>query len=84
MHAGSLDVIKLMIEKGEKYFDVNDFNYGMVNAARDGSLEIVKLMVEKGARDFDMAIRNATRTGHQEIVDYLKNSLHGNENQPMN
>ena len=44
-------------------------------------------MVEKGAsgaRDFDMAIRNATRTGHQEIVDYLKNSLHGNENQPMN
>ena len=84
VHAGSLDVVKLMIEKGEKYFDINDFNYGMVNAARDGSLDIVKLMVEKGARDFDMAIRNATRTGHQEIVDYLKNSLHGNESQPMN
>ena len=82
---GHIDVVKKLIdEKGEDYFSIGDFNDVLFQASWGGHLDIVKLMVKKGANDFNMAIRNATLTGQQEIVDYLNDILHNDKNQSMN
>jgi Ankyrin repeats (3 copies) len=63
---GHMEIVKLMIEKGARYF-----NDAMVKASKGGQLEIVKLMIEKGATDFNSAMVYAARGGHMEIVKFM-------------
>jgi Ankyrin repeats (3 copies) len=65
-YGGHMEIVKLMIEKGARYFDD-----AMRFAAKEGHMEIVKLMIEKGTAMFDDAMYWAAGEGHMEIVKLM-------------
>ena len=77
-HAGSTDIVSLLLDKGA---DVNaqdaDGYTALSIASRNGHTEVVKLLLDKGAdvnvqdADGDTALIWASRNGHTEVVKLL-------------
>ena len=67
---GSLDLVKLFIDKG-----ANEYNEAMNYAARGGSLDLVKFFIDKGANHWDFGMVGAAEGGHQDLVEFFKQKL---------
>jgi Ankyrin repeats (3 copies) len=63
---GNMEIVKMMLEKGAKDFDLTT-----AMAAKGGYMGIVKLMIEKGFTNFNWAMRSAAFGGHMEIVKLM-------------
>ena len=65
---GRLDIVKYIVEKGEKISDSNAVEI----AAESGNLNLVKYLVDEiSAKISDYSVENAASNGHFDIVKYL-------------
>lgn len=77
-HAGRLDLVKPLVEKGLTVDDIRSYgNEPMMHACRNGHLDIVKYLISKGLslddvrKNDNQALHCACADGHLDIVKYL-------------
>jgi len=68
--AGRLDVVKFLLQHGAGA-DVDDLNDALIAASEGRDLDTVRYLVNHGATDIDEALRAASYSGTNEIIDYL-------------